>query len=94
MDLPEQTVGELIQHFLAAKPGRDEATFRDRFDVMALQRNLKALGTFGYQTTARRNPVYIQYIPRTLKYVRDNLQRHRRFGRLREVLGSLVEEFR
>ena len=40
---------------------------------MALQRNLKALGTFGYQTTARRNPVYIQYIPRTLHYVRDNL---------------------
>ena len=36
---------------------------------MALQRNLKALGTFGYQTTARRNPVYIQYIPRTLRYV-------------------------
>ena len=40
---------------------------------MALQRNLKALGTFGYQTTARRNPVYIQYIPRTLRYVRNNL---------------------
>ena len=37
--------------------------------MMALQRNLKALGTFGYQTTARSNPVYIQYIPRTLRYV-------------------------
>ena len=47
--------------------------FRRRFDVMALQRNLKALGTFGYQTTARRNPVYIQYMPRTLRYVRRNL---------------------
>ena len=33
---------------------------------MALQRNLKALGTFGFQTTTRGNPVYIQYIPRTL----------------------------
>ena len=30
--------------------------FRRRFDLMALQRNLKALGTFGYQTTARGNP--------------------------------------
>ena len=36
---------------------------------MALQRNLKALGTFGFQTTTRGNPVYIQYIPRTLNYV-------------------------
>ena len=49
------------------------ASSGNRFDVMALQRNLKALGTFGYQTTARRNPVYIQYIPRTLRYVRNNL---------------------
>ena len=55
---------------------------------MALQRNLKALGTFGYQTTARRNPVYIQYIPRTLRYVRDNLEHLPRFGRMRELLGD------
>ena len=46
---------------------------------MALQRNLKALGTFGYQTTARGNPVYLQYIPRTLNYVRENLRRYPRF---------------
>jgi aminoglycoside/choline kinase family phosphotransferase len=59
---------------------------------MALQRNLKALGTFGYQTTARRNPVYIQYIPRTLRYVRDNLEHLPQFGQLRELLGTYVEE--
>ena len=38
---------------------------------MALQRNLKALGTFGYQTSVRRNPVYIQYIPRTIRHVAE-----------------------
>jgi len=68
--------------------------FRRRFDVMALQRNLKALGTFGYQTTARRNPVYIQYIPRTLKYVRDNLRQQPRFQKLHELLATYVDEFR
>ena len=95
VDLPEQTVGELIAYFLALKGEvQSEAEYRERFDVMALQRNLKALGTFGYQTTARRNPVYIQYIPRTLRYVRDNLERHQRFSRLREVLAAHVEEFR
>jgi hypothetical protein len=95
VDLPEQTVDELIAYFLALKgvPGPDPA-FRRRFDVMALQRNLKALGTFGYQTTARRNPVYIQYIPRTLRYVRNNLDNQPRFARLRELLATHVEEFR
>ena len=95
VDLPEQTVSDLMAHFLALKgvSGQEE-TFRDRFDLMALQRNLKALGTFGYQTTARRNPVYIQYIPRTLRNVRENLEAHSRFGRLRDVLAAHVDEFR
>jgi aminoglycoside/choline kinase family phosphotransferase len=95
VDLPQPTVSELIAYFLALKGSTaTEAEFRARFDLMALQRNLKALGTFGYQTTARRNPVYIQYIPRTLRYVRDNLEQLSQFGRLRELLSAHVEEFR
>jgi len=94
VDLPEETVAELIAYFLALKGTPDDADFRRRFDVMALQRNLKALGTFGYQTTARHNPVYIQYIPRTLRYVRSNLKKHERFAPLRDLLATHVEEFR
>src|SRR6267142_1460817 len=61
--------------------------FRRRFDLMALQRNLKALGTFGYQTITRHNPVYIQYMPRTLRYARRNLEKYPRFERLRSLLA-------
>jgi aminoglycoside/choline kinase family phosphotransferase len=94
VDLPEQTVDELIAYFLAVKGETERAgEFRRRFDLMALQRNLKALGTFGYQTTARRNPVYIQYIPRTLRYVRDNLAQLEEFHELRDLLAAHVEEF-
>jgi hypothetical protein len=57
---------------------------------MSVQRNLKALGTFGHQTTSRNNPVYIQYIPRTLSTVRANLERYPRFGRLRELLSPVM----
>jgi hypothetical protein len=95
LDLPDQVVEELIAYYLALG-GRtaDHADFRRRFDLMALQRNLKALGTFGYQTIARRNPVYIQYIPRTLKYARENVLKYPRFDRLRDLLAIYLEEFR
>ena len=96
VDFTETQVDELIAFFLA-KRGEAEADDRDfrwRFDLMALQRNLKALGTFGYQTTARDNTVYIQYIPRTLNYVRTNVARYHRFGRLRELLADHLEELR
>ena len=95
VDLTDRELDELIAYFLALKGSpSDETAFRERFDLMALQRNLKALGTFGYQTGARQNPVYIQYIPRTIKYVRQNLTKYPRFSRLRELLAPHVEELR
>jgi N-acetylmuramate 1-kinase len=96
VDFSAQQVEALIAFFLA-KRGASAAEDRDfgrRFDLMALQRNLKALGTFGFQTTVRGNPVYIQYIPRTLSYVRANLARYERFGRLRGLLAEHLEELR
>ncbi len=95
VDLNDIAVNELIAYFLAIRGGdTTEADFRPRFDLMALQRNMKALGTFGYQTTARRNPVYIQYMPRTLRYIRDTLRRYPRFGRLQEILSAHIDELR
>ena len=94
-------VDDLIAFFLALRRGpgnqarsSDADEFRRRFDLMAVQRNLKALGTFGFQTISRANPVYIQYIPRTLAYVRANLERYPRFSRLCELLAAHVEELR
>jgi hypothetical protein len=94
VDLTEPQVEELIAFFLALQRTSDEQEFRRRFDLMALQRNLKALGTFGFQTTSRVNTVYIQYIPRTLNYVRANLAKHARFARLRALLAEHLEELR
>lgn len=95
VDLPDDAVEDLIAYFLALQ-GRSgaQAEFRRRFDLMALQRNFKALGTFGYQTAARGNPVYIQYIPRTLEYARTHLHRYARFGRMAELLASHVNELK
>jgi aminoglycoside/choline kinase family phosphotransferase len=99
VDFTESQVDAFIAFFLALRDGRlsapgDPDEFRRRFDLMALQRNLKALGTFGFQTTSRQNTVYIQYIPRTLSLARGNLARYPRFARLRELLAEQLEELR
>lgn len=95
VDLSWAVVDDLIAYFLALQGRAAESDeFRRRFDLMALQRNLKALGTFGHQTTARANPVYIQYMPRTLNYVRENLRRYPRFARLGELLATHLPELK
>jgi N-acetylmuramate 1-kinase len=100
VDFTEPQVDQLMAFFLALRRSRTdggavtESEFHRRFDLMALQRNLKALGTFGFQTSSRGNPVYIQYIPRTLNYARANLGRYPRFARLRELLAEHLDELR
>jgi aminoglycoside/choline kinase family phosphotransferase len=92
VDIADWELDDLIGHFVALKGTADKQEFRRRFDLMALQRNLKALGTFGYQTMTRGNPVYIQYMPRTLRYARSNLEKYPRFTRLRELLSAHIDE--
>ncbi|HOQ62089.1 MAG TPA: phosphotransferase, partial [Vicinamibacterales bacterium] len=98
VDIDDAALEDFLAYFLALRGGTapegSAPEFRRRFDLMALQRNLKALGTFGYQTATRRNPVYIQYMPRTLHYARATLSKHARFARLQELLGRYVGELR
>ncbi|MCH8156843.1 MAG: phosphotransferase [Nitrospinae bacterium] len=64
----------------------DREEFGRIFDWMAVQRNLKAVGTFAYQSVKKNNDRYTGYISPTLEYVRQTLDR--RFGSspLREAL--------
>jgi N-acetylmuramate 1-kinase len=70
----------------------DASRFRERFDTMAVQRNLKALGTFGYQASVRGNTAYLEAVPRTLGYLRDTFERRPRFSRLRSLLAAHLPE--
>ena len=94
VDITASELDGFVAYFLAVAGIADGVEFRRRFDVMAVQRNLKALGTFGYQAAARGNPIYIQYIPRTLTYIRDNFEKHSRFALLHDVLATHIDELR
>ena len=96
VDFSDAQVDALVRWFLQQRQASEaeDHDFRRRFDLMALQRNLKALGTFGFQAASRGNPVYIQYIPRTLNYARANLKRYERFGELRNLLAEHLDELR
>jgi aminoglycoside/choline kinase family phosphotransferase len=42
--------------------------------LTALQRNIKALGTFAYQSYERHHPAYARYIPRTVRHIQGHLR--------------------
>src|SRR5262249_61452163 len=93
VEIPEAFVRELAEQFRArAVPGERPKAFARRFDLMSLQRNLKALGTFGYQAVARGNNVYLAYVPRALANARRVLGRYPELAVLHEVLSRHIEE--
>lgn len=89
--IDDMLVEELVDRYIRLKEkeeGRevDREEFGRVFDGMSVQRNLKAVGTFAYQSVEKNNKRYRDYIAPTLGYVRQTLDR--RFGNsaLRETL--------
>jgi aminoglycoside/choline kinase family phosphotransferase len=60
------------QFLLACLKERGIIVDEEQFYIAALQRNIKALGTFGYQVTIKKNLSYKKYIPRTLRHILSN----------------------
>ncbi len=88
VEVNQPLVNDLVGYFLEQKGASgSDVEFRRRFDLMAVQRHLKALGTFGYQATTKRNPAYVAYVPRTVRDVRATLERVAPCAALREMLA-------
>jgi aminoglycoside/choline kinase family phosphotransferase len=95
VDLDEEFVADMAEEFRQrAVPGETRDAFQRRLELMSIQRNLKALGTFGYQGAVKGSRVYLPYIPRTLANARRNLARYPELSGLRRALAHHLEELR
>ena len=92
VDLPDDLTAALTRRFLDAVPAQRTPDFRARFDLMSVQRHLKALGTFGHQVARRGRADFAEPVPRTLVQLRRTLGAYPRFARLRELLSPHVPE--
>lgn len=82
--LKEQLIDDFIEASVSQAEGykgvsgldpRSLAGFRRDFDVVSLQRNIKAIGTFAYQSSVRGKHDYLDSIPPTWDYVFETLSR-------------------
>ncbi|MEI6848223.1 MAG: phosphotransferase [Chlorobiaceae bacterium] len=62
------------------------------FDIMAFQRNIKAIGTFCYQTKVKKNNNFEHSIAPTLNYIRDYIKERYELKRAGQLLKTLFEE--
>ncbi len=89
--LEESQIDLLLDYYLArwsALSGQpvDRAEFRKVFDLMSVQRNFKAIGSFASFLNRRGNPGYLKYIGNTFENIRRTLLKYPEYSRLRELL--------
>jgi hypothetical protein len=76
VSLPDSLREELITRFIdrtGIAAVADAETFRTRLSWTALQRNLKAIGTFAHQKTAHGTSRYLRHIPPALAHIQCHL---------------------
>ncbi|HEY6097543.1 MAG TPA: phosphotransferase [Candidatus Deferrimicrobium sp.] len=95
--LPETVVDHLVYAWRHAAPaslrrmGARREDFARRLDLAALQRNVKAIGTFGNQAKNRGKTFYLRFIPPTVAHLRGNFERNPEMRPLRERLGPILD---
>lgn len=97
VQLDEALVDELVKYYLGQMADRsvrwiDRTDFRRVFDLMSIQRNLKAAGRFVYIDQVKGNPKFLADIPRVLSYVKRNLRKYPELEPLRKHLTPYVPE--
>ncbi len=95
--LPEKAVDHLCYVYRHASPKElqamagDRSRFAYRHDLAALQRNVKAIGTFGNQAHVRGKTFYLKFIPPTVAHVAANVARNPEMRGLGRMLLPLLE---
>ncbi len=89
--LGEAQIETLLKYYYnrMQEEGRDLGTyqhFERIFDLMSVQRNFKAIGSFASFLNRRGNPAYLKFIGNTFENIRRNLLKYPEYQELREIL--------
>ncbi len=93
---PEQQVEKLAFYYkqLAEQqkiiPVIDDAEFIQYFDLMGIQRHLKAIGIFSRLNYRDNKPAYLNDIPRTMSYLQNISKKYDELSELNLLLNSVV----
>lgn len=82
----------LVAYF-ADRSNRDRALVQAHFDLVTVQRKMKDAGRFVYIDRVKRNPNFLPFIPNSLRYVREALERTVLYRPLLDLLIPFVPEW-
>ena len=95
--LPEEFIDDLVEYYLLQKEKENHVSinrlqFRYLFDLVSLQRNMKAAGRFIFIDQVKKNPKFLKYVPKALNDISTNLKKYPELKAFRSALGHYLPE--
>jgi aminoglycoside/choline kinase family phosphotransferase len=92
IELAEEEMEKYQDYYLSQGtfPGQPKDFLR-QFQLMCIQRLLKALGTYGYQIAVSGKDIYRQYLPGSLQRVLDSLQSIPEFPYIQSIIEKELD---
>ena len=87
--MSEERVYELVDYYFSKIPKKDQGAhehFVQMFDLMSVQRNFKAIGSFTSFYGKRNDAGYIRFVGNTFENIRRNLAKFPEYKSLRNLL--------
>lgn len=91
--LSDVLFSELISYY-CGKKDFDLVSFKNQFDLITVQRKLKDAGRFVFIDRIKRNPSFLKYVPTSLGYARQALERLPEYTPLYEMIKKYVPEWK
>lgn len=96
--LDDDTRDKMMEYYISVKERKegnpvDRRRFREDFDLISVQRCLKAAGTFGYMYVAKGNDSYLKYIKPAFAYVKDIIDKNVKLTSLGKILFEIIERW-
>lgn len=99
IDLPADMIASLLDYYLQKRKERTEKPidtnlFKESFDLISIQRNLKAAGRFVYIDQVKGKGHLLPFVTPTLMKVKNTLKKYERLNPLYDLLAEDVPELR
>lgn len=89
--IDNKMLARLINYYIEKRGGIDRERFIRIFDLMTLQRSLKAAGTFAFQKETKKNGNYLKYLPTVLGYAGGVIKKYEELGKFKTVFERHID---
>ena len=94
VDIGKLLRNDLLKYYLDSASLHNDKEMEKELLYMSLQRTIKALGTFAFQYCQKSKSLYLEFIPRTIAYIIEQLSAASELGKFIHDFAEIIKTWK